>query len=62
MSDWVCRYLRRTADETATGDVNAKLTAIRRGGAFGLPTGDVGKMLEQIEQGCSARLEAGGNR
>lgn len=51
VSEWVRAALRRARSQSASGDVDRKLAAIRRAAGFQFPTGDIDQLLEEIERG-----------
>lgn len=51
VSAWVRQALRRSRRATASGDVDAKLAALRAGMRHDFPTADVDSMLSDIERG-----------
>lgn len=51
VSEWVRQSLRRARRESATGDVEAKLAAVRAGARHAFPAPDVAQMLDEIERG-----------
>lgn len=51
LSEWVRQSLRRSASDSAIGDVDAKLGAVRRAFGFSFPTADIEEMGRQIELG-----------
>jgi len=61
MSEWVRQALRKAERETSSGDVEAKLAAIRKAVSYG--TGDqevdIDTMLAETEAGYLADIEAG---
>jgi hypothetical protein len=58
LSEWVRQALNVAQREASSGDVDAKLAAIRRAAARNLPDApDIGTMLAEIETGYT---QAGG--
>ncbi len=51
MSEWVRRTLREAHQQESTGDVDAKLRAVRQAVGFEFPTADIDQMLDEIERG-----------
>jgi hypothetical protein len=51
LSEWVRQTLRQAQQQSASGDVAAKLAAIRRGAGHEFPTADIDQMLAEIERG-----------
>jgi hypothetical protein len=62
VSEWVRQALRVALRETSSGDVDAKLTAIRKAAAYEDGGGrevDIDAMLVEVEAGGLASIEAG---
>ncbi len=51
VGEWVRRVLREARSARSTLDPQARLKAVRRAAQHAFPTGDIGKMLEEIERG-----------
>ena len=51
LAEWVRQKLRRASREEPTGDVEAKLAAVRAGAANAFPAQGVDEMLAEIESG-----------
>lgn len=51
LSSWVRRTLEQAQREVATGDVDAKLEAIRRAATYAFPAPDIEQMLAETERG-----------
>ena len=51
VAEWVRQSLRQARAEESTGDVGAKRQALSRAVGHSFPTGDIEKMLEEIERG-----------
>ena len=51
LSEWVRQVLRGAERASATGDPDRKLKAIRAATSHEFPTGDIDKMLHEIERG-----------
>jgi hypothetical protein len=51
VSEWVRRTLREAHQQESTGDVDAKLRAVRQAVGFEFPTADIDQMLDEIERG-----------
>lgn len=60
-SEWVRQALRKAERETSSGDVEAKLAAIRKAVSYEAGDGevDIEEMLAQTEAGYLADIEAG---
>jgi hypothetical protein len=61
MSEWVRQSLRSAEREVSTGDVEAKLAAIREAASYNFQEREVGieEMLAETEAGRLAEIEAG---
>jgi hypothetical protein len=61
MSEWVRQTLRKAERETSSGDVEAKLAAIRKAVSYREGDGevDIEQMLAETEAGYLADIEAG---
>jgi hypothetical protein len=61
MSEWVRQSLRAAEREVSTGDVEAKLAAIRKAASYSFQDRevDVDTMLAETEAGRLAEIEAG---
>jgi hypothetical protein len=61
MSEWVRQSLRTAERQVSSGNVEAKLAAIRKaaGYNFPMPEVDIDTMLDEIETGRLAEIEAG---
>ncbi len=51
VSDWVRRTLREAQRRRPSGDVAAKLAAVRVAARHDFPTGDIDQMIQEIERG-----------
>lgn len=51
VSEWVRGVLRGARRDLPAGDQARKLAAVRAAARHGFPTGDIGSMLAEIEQG-----------
>ena len=51
VAEWVRQALRGARREVSTGDVDAKLAAIRAAARHSFPTADIDRMNEEIERG-----------
>jgi len=56
-AEWVRRSLRAAREADAAADTGQKLGVIRRAAGYSFPTGDIDKMLSEIEQGYLATDE-----
>jgi len=60
MSEWARQALRKAERETSSGDVEAKLAAIRKAASYNFPASpDIETMLAETEAGYLADIEAG---
>jgi len=59
MSEWVRQSLRAAEREVSSGDVDAKLAAIRKAASYNFPVPDIDTLLAEMEAGRSAEIEAG---
>ncbi len=59
VSEWVRQALRAAERETSSGDVEAKLAAIRKAASYRFPAPDIDTMLAETEAGRLAEIEAG---
>lgn len=62
VSEWVRHALREAERKTSSGDVEAKLVAIRKAASYGGTGGrevDIDTMLAETEAGRLAEIEAG---
>jgi hypothetical protein len=61
VSEWVRQALKASERKASSGDVDAKLAALRRGASYGTGEGevDVDTMLKEIEAGYLADIEVG---
>ena len=60
MSEWVRQSLRRAEREVSTGDVEAKLAAIRKAASYNFPIPpDVDTLLAEMEAARVAEIESG---
>jgi hypothetical protein len=60
MSEWVRQTLRKAERETSSGDVEAKLAAIRKAVSYNFPASpDIETMLAETEVGYLAEIEVG---
>ena len=51
LSEWVRQKQRRAARAEPSGSINRKLAAIRAAARHDFPTGDIDRMLREIESG-----------
>ena len=51
LAEWVRQALERARHREPLGDAGKKLEAIRAAARNGYPTGDIGRMLAEIENG-----------
>jgi len=62
-SEWVRQSLRAAERQVSTGDVEAKLAAIRKAASYNFPVPpDVDTLLAEIEAARLAEIEAGMGR
>ncbi len=54
LSEWVRRALREARRRESSGDIEAKVRAVRAAARRELPTADVDQMLAEIESGYEA--------
>jgi hypothetical protein len=59
VSEWVRQALREAERKTSSGDVEAKLAAIRKAASYRFPAPDIDTMLAETEAGRLAEIEAG---
>ncbi len=59
VSEWVRQALREAERKTSSGDVEAKLAAIRKAASYRFPVDDIDTMLAETESGRLAEIEAG---
>ena len=59
LSEWVRQALRESERSQSSGNVEAKLAAIRRAAAYQFPEPDIDTMLAEIETARLAGIEAG---
>jgi hypothetical protein len=60
MSEWVRQSLRAAEREVSTGDVEAKLAAIRKAASYNFPIPpDIDTLLAEMEAGRLAEIEVG---
>lgn len=60
MSEWVRQSLRAAERQVSTGDVEAKLAAIRQAASYSFPVpADVNTLLAEVEAARLAEIEAG---
>jgi hypothetical protein len=60
VSEWVRQSLRAAEREVSTGNVEAKLAAIRKAASYNFPVpSDVDTLLAEMEAGRLAEIEAG---
>jgi hypothetical protein len=59
ISEWVRQALRVAERERSSGDVEAKLAAIRKAASYRFPAPDIDTMLAETEAGRLAEIEAG---
>jgi hypothetical protein len=61
MSEWVRQSLRTAERQVSSGNVEAKLAAIRKAASYNspMPEVDIDTMLDEIETGRLAEIEAG---
>jgi hypothetical protein len=59
ISEWVRQALRVAERERSSGDVEAKLAAIRKAASYRFPAPDIDTMLAETEAGYLADIETG---
>jgi hypothetical protein len=59
ISEWVRQALRVAERERSSGDVEAKLAAIRKAATYRFPMPDIDTLLAEIEASRLAEIEAG---
>jgi hypothetical protein len=59
ISEWVRQALRVAERERSSGDVEAKLAAIRKAAGYRFPVPDIDTLLAEMEAGRLAEIEAG---
>ena len=59
VSEWVRQALRVAEREMSSGDIEAKLAAVRKAVSYNFPAPDIDTMLAEIETGRLAEIEAG---
>jgi uncharacterized membrane protein len=59
LSEWARQALRAAEREFSSGDVEAKLAAIRRAASYSVPVPDVETLLSEMEAERLAEIEAG---
>ena len=55
VAEWVRGALRAARRDRSTTDAARKLAAVRAAARHAFPTGDIGQMLAEIEQGYTGR-------
>lgn len=58
LSEWVRQALRTAERERSSGEVEAKLAAIRKAASYEFPEPDIDTMLAEIEAGRLAAIDA----
>lgn len=58
LSEWVRQALRVAERERSSGNMEAKLAAIRKAASYEFPEPDIDTMLAEIEAGRLAGIEA----
>ncbi len=56
VAEWVRQVLRSARRKIPTGDHRKKLAILRAATHHTFPTGDIGDMLREIEQGYASKL------
>jgi hypothetical protein len=59
ISEWVRQALRVAERERSSGDVEAKLAAIRKAASYRFPMPDIDTLLAEMEASRLAEIEAG---
>lgn len=59
VSEWARRALAAAWRSEPSGDIGAKLRAVREAASHDFPAADIGHMLEEIERGYRAPEAAG---
>jgi hypothetical protein len=59
ISEWVRQALRVAERERSSGDVEAKLAAIRKAASYRFPMPDIDTLLAEMEGSRLAEIEAG---
>ena len=59
ISEWVRQALRVAERERSSGNVEAKLAAIRKAASYRFPAPDIDTMLAETEAGRLAEIEVG---
>jgi hypothetical protein len=59
ISEWVRQALRVAEREHSSGDVEAKLAAIRKAASYRFPMPDIDTLLAEMEASRLAEIEAG---
>jgi hypothetical protein len=59
VSEWVRQALKASEREASSGDVDAKLAAIRRAAQNSFPVPDIDTLLAEMEASRLAEIEAG---
>jgi len=54
VGEWVRRTLRQASTRQSVNDPESKLEAIRSAAEYSFPTGDIDRMLKEIERGYRA--------
>jgi len=54
VGEWVRRTLRQASTRQSVNDPESKLKAIRNAAEYSFPTGDIDRMLKEIERGYRA--------
>jgi hypothetical protein len=57
VSDWVRRAIASARRQESEGDKERKLAALRTAMQYSFPTGDIGQMLRETEQGYLGDIE-----
>ncbi len=56
VAEWVRQVLRSARQQIPTGDHRKKLAVLRAATQHAFPTGDIDRMLQEIEQGYTSNL------
>ncbi len=54
VGEWVRRALRDARETLPAADAPSKLKTVRRAAGHAFPSGDIGRMLDEIERGYQA--------
>jgi uncharacterized membrane protein len=59
VSEWVRQSLRTAERDVSSGDIEAKLAAIRKAASYSFPVSDIDTLTTEIETARLAEIEAG---